>query len=142
MDNLNFVLPIVVMVFIKIFLTFRLLLMAYQNIKSKKVNLNQFQLYEGNFPDNLWSARYQFQNMFEIPILFYVLSILNILLGNAGTFDLAMAWGFVIFRFFHFLVRLKNQKDLNIRPRTLFFVCSLICLSFGWINLIINNFLG
>ena len=40
--------------------------MAYQNIKCKKVNLNQFRLYEGDFPDKLWSARYQFQNMFDI----------------------------------------------------------------------------
>ena len=101
MNSLDFVLPVFIMVLMKIFLTFRLLIMAYQNIKSKKVNLNQFQLYEGDFPDKLWSARYQFQNMFEIPILFYVLSILNILLENAGTFDLIMAWGFVIFRFFH-----------------------------------------
>ena len=142
MNSLDFVLPVFIMVLMKIFLTFRLLIMAYQNIKSKKVNLNQFQLYEGDFPDKLWSARYQFQNMFEIPILFYVLSILNILLENADTFDLIMAWGFVMFRFFHFLIRLKNQKDLNIRPRTLFFIGSLICLTLGWINLIINNFLG
>ena len=73
MDNLNFVLPIVVMVFIKIFLTFRLLLMAYQNIKSKKINLNQFQLYEGNFPDDLWSARYQFQDNLQISMIICLL---------------------------------------------------------------------
>ena len=36
MNSLDFVLPVVIMVLIKIFLTFRLLIMAYQNIKSKK----------------------------------------------------------------------------------------------------------
>ena len=44
--------------------------MAVSYIKNEDINLGQFRIYEGDFPDKLWSARQQYQNMFEIPILF------------------------------------------------------------------------
>ena len=130
---MDFILPLSVMVFLKIFLTFRLLLFAYQNIKEKKINLDQFQLYEGDFPDKLRSARYQFQNMFELPVLFYVLCILHINFNNYTQLDIYLAWGFVIFRVLHFFVRLQNQRGLNIRTRTLTFILSLIFLTVSWV---------
>ena len=136
---MEFILPIVIIVFIKIFLTFRLLFLAFRNLKNKEIKLSQFRLYEGEFPDQLLSARYQFQNMFEIPILFYILCILHIILNNYSQLDVYLAWGFVFFRVLHFFIRLQNQRDLNIRPRTYTFILSLVCLTIGWIKLIINN---
>jgi hypothetical protein len=135
---MEFVLPLCVMAFLKIFLTFRLLSLAYSEIKKKNIKLSQFRLYEGDFPDKLWSARYQFQNMFEVPILFYVLCLINMTLKNYNQIDIILAWGFVVFRVLHFFIRLKNQRNLNIRSRTLTFVLSLIFLTIGWINLLIN----
>ena len=135
---MEFVLPLCVMAFLKIFLTFRLLSLAYSDIKKKNIKLSQFRLYEGDFPDKLWSARYQFQNMFEVPILFYVLCLINMTIKNYNQIDIILAWGFVVFRVLHFFVRLKNQRNLNIGPRTLTFVLSLIFLTIGWINLLIN----
>ena len=135
---MEFVLPLCVLAFLKIFLTFRLLSLAYSDIKKKNIKLSQFRLYEGDFPDKLWSARYQFQNMFEVPILFYVLCLINMTIKNYNQIDIILAWGFVVFRVLHFFVRLKNQRNLNIRPRTLTFVLSLIFLTIGWISLLIN----
>ena len=62
--------PISIMVFLNLFLIFRLIYMAVSYIKNEDINLGQFRIYEGDFPDKLWSARQQYQNMFEIPILF------------------------------------------------------------------------
>lgn len=136
---MEFILPLCIMAFLNIFLIFRLLFLAGSFIKRTEIKLDQFQLYEGEFPDKLWSARYQFQNMYEIPILFYLLCLIHINLNIYTQFDVNLAWGFVIFRFIHFLIRLQNQRDLNIRPRTLTFVFSLICLTIGWVNLFIST---
>ena len=133
-----FVLPLCIMVFINIFLTYRLLFLAGRFIKNRDISLSQFQLYDGEFPDKLYSARYQFQNMFEVPILFYLLCILHMNLNIFTIVDIYLAWGFVFFRFIHFLVRLQNQRNLNIKPRTLTFVLSLICLTVGWISFLVN----
>ncbi|OUX37696.1 MAG: hypothetical protein CBE33_02790 [Candidatus Pelagibacter sp. TMED273] len=135
---MEFVLPLCIMAFINLFLTYRLLFLAFKFIKNKDIKLSQFQLYDGDFPDKLYSARYQFQNMFEVPILFYLLCLLHINLNMFTIVDVYLAWGFVLFRVVHFLFRLQNQRDLNIRPRTLTFVLSLVCLSIGWIKFFIN----
>tara|TARA_B100001173_G_scaffold23426_2_gene18597 strand:+ start:2168 stop:2587 length:420 start_codon:yes stop_codon:yes gene_type:complete len=136
---MEFILPLCIMAFLNIFLIFRLLFLAGSFIKRKEIKLNQFQLYDGEFPDKLQSARYQFQNMHEIPILFYLLCLIHINLNIYTQFDVNLAWGFVIFRFIHFLIRLQNQRDLSIRPRLLTFVLSLICLTIGWMNLFIST---
>ena len=136
---MEFILPLSIMAFLKIFLTYRLLFMAYTHLKNKDLKLSQFRLYEGDFPDKLWSARYQFQNMFELPILFYLLCVLHIIFNNYGQIDIILAWGFVFFRVLHFFIRLQNQRDLNIRTRTYTFILSLIFLTIGWVNLILNS---
>ena len=139
---MEFILPLCIMAFLNIFLIFRLLFLAGSFIKRKEIKLNQFQLYDGEFPDKLQSARYQFQNMHEIPILFYLLCLIHINLNIYTQFDVNLAWGFVIFRFIHFLIRLQNQRDLSIRPRLLTFVLSLICLTIGWVNLFISTIMA
>ena len=107
---------------------------------NKDIRLSQFRIYEGKFPDRLRSARQQFQNMYEIPVLFYLLCLMNILLKNYNQLDIILCWCFVVFRVIHFFIRLQNQKNINIIPRTLVFIISLIFLTIGWINLIINSF--
>ena len=111
---MDFILPLSIMAFLKLFLTFRLLLMAKDKLKNKEIKLSQFRLNEGKFPDELLSARYQFQNMFEVPILFYLLCILHLIINNYTSIDILLAWGFVIFRVLHFFIRLKNQRNLNL----------------------------
>ena len=131
---MEFILPLSIMVFLNLFLIFRLIYMAVMYTISKDVRLSQFRIYEGEFPDRLWSARQQYQNMFEIPILFYLLCSLNIFFNNYNQFDIILAWGFVLLRLVHFFIRLQNQKNINIVPRTLVFILSVISLAIGWIN--------
>ena len=130
--------PISIMVFLNLFLIFRLIYMAVSYIKNEDINLGQFRIYEGDFPDKLWSARQQYQNMFEIPILFYLLCLLNIIFNNYSQFDIILSWSFVFSRVIHFFIRLKNQKDINIIPRTIVFVLGLLFLSIGWINFLLR----
>ena len=137
---MEFLAPISIMVFLNLFLIFRLIYMATMYTLNKDVKLGQFRIYEGKFPDRLRSARQQFQNMFEIPILFYLLCLLNIFFKNYDQFDIIICWCFVVFRVIHFFIRLQNQKTINVIPRILVFIISLIFLTIGWINFIINTF--
>ena len=137
---MEFLVPISIMVFLNLFLIFRLIYMATIYTLSKDVKLSQFRIYEGEFPDRLRSARQQFQNMFEIPILFYLLCLLNIIFNNYNQLDIILCWCFVVFRVIHFFTRLPNQKTINIFPRTAVFIISLIFLTIGWISLLINSF--
>ena len=113
--------------------------MATVDVVKKNVRLSQFRIYEGEFPDRLRSARQQYQNMFEIPILFYLLCLLHISFNNYTQIDILLAWGFVIFRVLHFFTRIQNQKKVNIIPRTIVFVISLVFLTIAWIKFMVNN---
>ena len=135
---MEFVIPITLMAFLNLFLTFRLIFMATSYTRNKDIRLSQFRIYEGEFPDRLRSARQQYQNMFEIPIIFYLLCLLNIYFNNYNQFDIVLAWGFVIFRMIHFFIRLQNQKNINIIPRTFIFIISLIFLTIGWVSFVIK----
>ena len=137
---MEFLVPILIMVILNLFLIFRLLYLATRYVQSRDVRLSQFRIYEGEFPDRLRSARQQFQNMFEIPILFYLLCLLNIIFNNYNQLDIILCWCFVVFRVIHFFTRLPNQKTINIFPRTAVFIISLIFLTIGWISLLINSF--
>ena len=136
---MDFNLPMSIMALIIIFLAFRLIFLAGKFIYAKDITIDQFQLYDGEFPDKLKSARYQFQNMFEIPLLFFQLCIAHMILKNASLPNYVFVWGFVVFRVLHMLFRLQNQRGLNIRPRTITFIISLIFLGAGWIKLLLNS---
>ncbi len=135
---MEFVIPITLMAFLNLFLIFRLIFMATSYTRNKDIRLSQFRIYEGEFPDRLRSARQQYQNMFEIPIIFYLLCLLNIYFNNYNQFDIVCAWGFVVFRMIHFFIRLQNQKNINIIPRTFIFTISLIFLTIGWVSFVIK----
>ena len=137
---MEFLAQISIMVFLNLFSIYRLILMATMYTLNKDVKLGQFRIYEGEFPDRLRSARQLYQNMFEIPVLFYLLCCLNIFFKNYNQFDITISWCFVVFRVIHFFIRFQNQKAINIIPRTLVFITSLIFLNIGWINLVKNMF--
>ena len=131
---MEFLAQIFIMVFLNLFSIYRLIYMATIYTLNKDVKLGQFRIYEGEFPDRLRSARQQYQNMFEIPILFYLLCSLNIFFKNYNQFDIMICWCFVVFRVIHFFIRFQNQKTINVIPRTVVFIISLI-----FRTLIVNN---
>ena len=136
---MDFILPLSIMAILNLFLIFRLLYMATVYVVKKNVRLSQFRIYEGEFPDRLRSARQQYQNMFEIPILFYLLCLLHIFFNSYTQIDILLTWGFVIFRVIHFFLRIQNQKNVNIIPRTIVFVISLVFLTIAWIKFMVNT---
>ena len=70
---MEFLVPILIMVFLNLFLIFRLLYMATMYTINNDVRLSHCKIYEGEFPDKLRYLRQHYQNMFEISILFYLI---------------------------------------------------------------------
>ena len=68
--------PLIGMVALTLLVTLQLLYFAINSTLTGKVHIKQFRIYEGEFPANFQSARQHYKNMFEIPILFYILCIL------------------------------------------------------------------
>ena len=119
------------MVALTFVVTMRLLYFAVKSVKKGEVHIKQYRIYDGEFSPILNSVRQHYKNMFEMPVLFYLLAILLLIQGNSTNLDLIFAWGFVIFRILHSISRIPN-KDVNLRFGL--FAGSFIMLLVGWIN--------
>jgi len=119
------------MVALTFVVTMRLLYFAVKSIKKGEVHIKQYRIYDGEFPPILNSVRQHYKNMFEMPILFYLLAVLLLIQGNTTNLDIIFAWGFVVFRILHSISRIPN-RDVNLRFGL--FAGSFLMLLGGWIN--------
>jgi hypothetical protein len=88
--------------FVEVILTFVLLvLMGVRrggDLSSGAVNPASVALREPGWPRRTQQAAYSFSNQFELPVLFYVLTILEWVTRHAGYLFVILAWIFVICR--------------------------------------------
>jgi hypothetical protein len=87
-----------------------------------------------------WSRRtlqigYSYSNQFELPVLFYVLTILAYFTHRAGVVFVVLAWIFVIFRYLQAYVHVTSNK---VRLRGSFFIVSAIALAIMWVIYIVE----
>jgi hypothetical protein len=128
---MNIVYPLLTMVILTLIVTIRLLFFAVKSIIKGEVHIKQYRIYDGEFPAKFISVRQHYKNMFEMPILFYLLCTLLIISDSVAPLDIQLAWGFVIFRILHSISRIPN-KNVNIRFGL--FAGSFIMLIAEWVN--------
>jgi hypothetical protein len=96
-------------------------------------------LREPNWSKRALQVQYSFSNQFELPVLFYVLTVLAYVTHHAGTLFVVLAWVFVIFRLFQAYVHVTNNK---VRLRGIFYGISALALAIMWIVFIIQILTG
>ena len=73
------------------------------------VRTDDIALREPNWSKRTLQAMYSFSNQFELPVLFYVLTILAYVTHKAGFAFVILAWIFVIFRLLHASVHVTSN---------------------------------
>ena len=96
-------------------------------------------LREPNWSKPALQVQYSFSNQFELPVLFYVLTILAYVAHHAGMLFVVLAWVFVIFRVLQAYVHVTNNK---VRLRGIFFIVSALALAIMWIVFIVEILTG
>ena len=108
--------------FVEVILTFLLLFflapMRARDFKSGISTYQNMALREPNWSKRSLQVAYSFSNQFELPILFYVLTILAYVTHLAGLVFVILAWIFVIFRILQAVVHVTSN---NVRLRGPFF---------------------
>jgi hypothetical protein len=92
-------------------------------------------LREPNWPVRARQFAYSFSNQFELPVLFYVLTILVIVTHHANMLFVALAWVFVLLRWVHAAVHVTNN---NVRIRGAFYGIGAIILVIMWLIYILR----
>lgn len=96
-------------------------------------------LREPNWQQNALQAGYNYQNQFDLPVLFYVLTILAMATRHADLLVVLLAWVFVTLRVLHALVHLTSN---TIKVRGGLFIASAIVLTIMWVIFIVRIMLA
>jgi hypothetical protein len=129
--------------FIEVILTFVLLFwMAYLRttaITSGSTNTRDIALREPKWPAGTTQVANAYHNQLELPVLFYVLTILAWDTHHAGTIFVALAWLFVILRIIQAIV---HVTDNHVRRRGLAYILGAIVLALMWANYMMDIVVG
>ncbi len=125
--------------FVEVILTF-LLLFWLAPLRARDFNAgiarpDNIALREPNWSPLALQVGYSYSNQFELPVLFYVLTILAYVTHLAGLLFVVLAWIFVIFRILQAYVHVTNN---NVRVRGAFFGVAAIALAINWAIYIID----
>ncbi|MDG2089543.1 MAG: MAPEG family protein [Gammaproteobacteria bacterium] len=114
------------------------LMTRINSVRSGEMNPAYFKSMSGeDIPDAVKVTSRAFSNQFEVPILFYVVTVLYLFLMPFDTLGFILAWLFVFSRYVHAYIHLSYNHIIH---RLLAFLFGFICVIIMWINLLINNF--
>lgn len=107
----------------------------FASVKKGDVKAKYFRLMEGQeVPEIITKTTRNFNNQFEIPVLFYVVCTLYISLNIESLVAIVLAWTFVALRFLHSYIHLTYNHVLH---RMSVFSLSFLCVIAMWINLLV-----
>lgn len=129
--------------FVQIVLTFVLYSwMAYLRasaIRGRRVRMADIALREPNWPPHVLQVGNAAHNQLELPMLFYVLTILSIITRHADIVFVVLAWIFVLSRLAHAYVHTTSN---DVRKRGPLFGIGLLVLMIMWLIFIVRILLG
>ena len=120
--------------FAEVILTFGLLFalapLRSNDLKTGVARPDTISLREPNWSKHSLQVAFSFSNQFELPVLFYVLTILAYITHSAGVLFVIMAWIFVVFRYLQAYIHVTSN---NVRWRGGFFGVAAVDLALMWV---------
>jgi hypothetical protein len=130
-------------VFVEVALTFGLLFwvgaLRVEAVRSGAVRSRDIALREPNWPPRILQVANAYQSQLELPVLFYLLSMLVLFTGRATVTLLVLSWLFVISRLLHSLVHVTTN---NVPRRFFMFLIGATILLLMWLIYVVDLFLG
>lgn len=109
----------------------------FKSVKSGAVKIEYYRVMEGDdVPEVVTRTTRCINNMFEVPVLFYVVSTLYTSLEVESSFAVALAWMFVGFRCIQATIHLTTN---NVLHRMLAFWLAFVCVFLMWVTLVIDQ---
>jgi hypothetical protein len=119
--------------FVEVVLTFVLLFwlgpLRSRDFKSGVARFDNVALREPNWSPGTLQVAYAFSNQFELPVLFYVLTILEYVTHLAGVAFVVLAWVFVVFRLLHAYIHVTSNI---VRVRGALYGVAALALAIMW----------
>ena len=131
--------PLFVQVVLTLVLGFWLSALRVDAIRSGRVHPRDIALGEPNWPTRVLQVGNAYHNELELPLLFYVLTILSIITRHADLLFVLLAWVFVVLRLARAYVHVTDNR---VSRRGMMFLAGLIVLAVMWAVFIVRILLG
>ena len=131
--------PLFVQVLLTLVLGFALAAVRGPLLVSGTVKPDDVSLRQPNWPPRALQIGYSFQNQFEVPVLFYVLTILALVTRHADVMFVTLAWIFVVTWIVHAFVHVTGN---NLRARGGFFGIGVLVLAIMWVVFMVRILAG
>jgi len=129
--------------FVEVALTLGLLLwlavLRKQDVANGAVELSRIALREPNWPVRTQQVANAFSNQFELPVLFYVLTILEIVTRHADLLFIVLAWIFVLTRLAHAFEH--TTSNVVIRRGVIYGIGALVLIAM-WVIFMVRILFG
>lgn len=136
MNHISILYPLFGMFVLVNLVLFRLAYLRFISTQKKEVPLSFFKTFQGGEePPKMRAVSRNLANLFEIPVLFYVVIILYYSMNVVTKEAIILAWAYVGFRYLHSLVHLTFN---HIMVRFTFFILSNVALMILWLSLFIK----
>jgi len=124
--------PPLVLMGLTFFCLFRLGYLRSKAVAAGEIKARFFENYRGDDePDRLRIHSRHLVNLFEVPVLFYTITLINTVAGVTASLDVIFAWTYVTLRFMHSWVHLTSN---NVLLRFRIFALSALILVALWIS--------
>ena len=129
--------------FVQVLLTFAVMfgMMGFRTsaLHGGATRFEDIAMREPNWPRQAALCANAFSNQFELPVLFYVLTILAIFTKHADLLFVVLAWIFVAFRILQAYIHVTSN---NVRFRGGYYFVAAIVLVIMWLIFIVKIMLG
>lgn len=98
--------PVFALVLLTFVVVTRLLYVRIRAVTSGAVKMSYYKDLTGDAPPSLVANQKNFANLFEMPVLFYLVAVLLIVTQRADAIYVGLAWAYVACRCAHTLVHL------------------------------------
>jgi len=130
MPNNMILLPVLAQVLLTIIVYGTLVLAKAKAMKGGLVDLDRRALHDDAWPESVMKINNNIRNQFEVPVLFYVLTILLWRLNQTGVLTQSLAWLFVISRFVHAYIH-TGSNYVPLRRNVFMFGCVVVLAMTG-----------
>jgi len=128
---MNILFPVLAMFVLTALCLFRLASLRLSAVRQGEIDPRFFKLYRNaEEPDRLRAHSRHLSNLFEAPILFYVIVIIAYLTQQTGILPLTLAWAYVALRYAHSYVHLTSNRVMT---RFRLFAVSWLVLAILWV---------
>ena len=127
--------PVIIQVFLTLFVYLRLMQVKKRAANEGRVDRVRIALRDDAWPDYVIQVNNNIRNQFELPVLFYAVTAFALILRAVDLTMVALAWSFVASRILHAAIHVGPNK---VRWRGPSFVLGFLIVTAMWVKLFLH----